>query len=57
MTKVKQLIPELMIDGMNASDIADLVKNLEEEGFSEEGIIEILGSLTVRFLIKPLNSL
>lgn len=42
MTKVKQLIPELMIDGMNASDIADLVRNLEEEGFSEEGIIEIL---------------
>lgn len=42
MSKVKELIPELMIDGMNASNIADLVTNLEADGFSEDDIIEIL---------------
>lgn len=42
MTKVKELIPELMIDGMNASDITELVENLEADGFNEEDIIEIL---------------
>ncbi len=42
MTKVKELIPELMIDGMNTSDITELVENLEADGFNEEDIIEIL---------------
>ena len=42
MSKVKELIPVWMIDGMNASDIADLVTNLEADGFSEDDIIEIL---------------
>lgn len=42
MTKIKELIPELMIDGMNASDITELVENLEADGFHEEDIIEIL---------------
>lgn len=45
MSKVKELIPELMIDGMNASNIADLVTNLEADGFSEDDIIEILYAL------------
>ncbi len=42
MTKVKELIPELIIDGMNTSDITALVENLEADGFHEEDIIEIL---------------
>ena len=42
MSKVKELIPVWMIDGMNASNIADLVTNLEADGFSEDDIIEIL---------------
>ena len=42
MTKVKELIPELIIDGMNTSDITALVENLEADAFHEEDIIEIL---------------
>ncbi len=42
MSNLQEVVSGLMIDGMDGSDIADLVRNLEEDGFNENDIIEIL---------------